>query len=57
MEQDRNDSDNEILLTLEEVSIGGLPIAGMGLFWLFCGIIMSSIPEKIEATLNAIHQF
>jgi len=56
-EQNRDKSDNEISFKLQEVSTGGLPIAGMGLFWLFCGIIMSSIPEKIEATLNAIHQF
>jgi hypothetical protein len=50
-----NDADRDILKKLEEVSANGLNIAGMGIFWLFIGVILSSIPSEIEALMLTLH--
>lgn len=48
-EQDfRIKADREIMEKIEAVETGGINISTMGVFWLFVGVIMSSVSEELS---------
>lgn len=48
---ERQAAHKEMTHTIEDVAVGGLHLEMVGLFWLFCGIIGTSIPHGIAALL------
>ena len=44
--------DQKILARLEATETGGLHISAMGAFWIFIGIILSSIPKELSALFS-----
>jgi len=52
--EDRAEAIRDVLRQLREVSAGGLRLQGIGLGWLFVGVLFTSLPNELAAFLKTL---